>query len=47
MNKQPKTIDQPSNQGQATHPGTVGLQQSEWLIWEWLDCNRPYWETIN
>ena len=42
VNRQPRTIDQPSNQGQATHPSAVGLQQRKWLIWERSDCDRPY-----
>ena len=32
VNRQPKTINRPSDQGQATHPSMVGSQQSERLI---------------
>ena len=35
--KQPKTINQPSDRGQATYPRAVGSQQSKQLIWERLD----------
>ena len=38
--KQPRTIDWPSNWGQATHPRAIGLWQSKQLIWERLDCNQ-------
>ena len=42
--EQPRMIDRlrPSNQRQATHPRAVGLQQSEQLIWERSDCDKPY-----
>ena len=39
-NKQLRTIDRPSNRGQATYPKAVGLQQSEQLISEHLDRDQ-------
>ena len=42
-----RTIDRPSNQGQMTHLSAVGLQQSERLIWERSDCDRPYSGTVD
>ena len=38
--KQLKTIDQPNDRGQGTHPKAVGLQQSERLIYKQLDYNQ-------
>ena len=45
--EQPRTIDQSSDQGRATHPRAIGSRQSKQLIWEQSDCDRRYLGTID
>ena len=46
VNRQTRTINRPSNWGQATHPSAVGSWQNERLIWKRSDRNKPYQEMI-